>query len=159
MNSQSILSIKPSDHNIMMSNKILCSTFVISYRCAVYMMLVFILTSWFIACDSDDPASDSLPEPPVVTETIEDQQIKADEELEFDLNQFFEHPENEPMDFQGTSSDPKVVEVTVNASTLAIEPTGGGEVIVTVVAESEGGSAEMSFHVEVTLPEPPGRPD
>lgn len=117
---------------------------------------VLILIGGLAACD----VFSSDPDPPAVVEAIDDQAIEADETLEFDLETVFDDPEGEGLTYEAESSDEAVAEVSISEATLAVEPNSGGEALITVEAENEGGRTETSFEVAIDLPDPPDeRPD
>lgn len=124
---------------------------------AVAVCLLMLLS----ACNGDDPVSpDPDPDPPTVVSEIDDQELKADDEpATFDLEAVFEDPSGEGLTYEASFSDSDIVVVSVNGATLSVEATGGGEATVTAHAHNDGGSADTSFEVEVTLPDPPERPD
>lgn len=98
-------------------------------------------------------------QPPVIDNAIDDQEAQADDDdRTFDLNEVFSDPQDRDLTFDATSDDDEVVLAEVDGATLTLDFTGGGSATVTVTASNDDGSTDFTFAVDVTLPDPPGRP-
>lgn len=95
-------------------------------------------------------------DPPSVVGSIDNQSLLADDDpIEFSLGDVFE---GEELTFSASSSDTEAVAASVSGSTLTVDPQNGGSATVTVTAENDAGSEDVSFTVDVDLPDGPPPP-
>lgn len=117
-------------------------------------LLVLALGVALTAC-GDDNGGMGL-EPPSVVGSIDNQSLLADDDpVEFNLGDVFEGQE---LTFSSSSSDTGTATDSVSGTTLTVDPQNGGAATVTVTAENDAGTEEVSFTVDVNLPDGPPPP-
>jgi len=117
-------------------------------------LLVLVLGIALTAC-GDDNGGMGL-EPPTIVGSIDNQSLLADDDpVEFNLGDVFE---GEELTFSASSSDMGTATASVSGSTLTVEPQNGGTATVTVTAENGAGTEELSFEVDIDLPDGPPPP-
>jgi hypothetical protein len=94
--------------------------------------------------------------PPTTVGSIDNQNLNADDDpVEFNLGDVFEGQE---LTFSASSSDTGIATASVSGTTLTVGPQNGGSATVTVTAENDAGTEELSFTVDVNLPDGPPPP-
>ena len=127
-------------------------------------LLVLALAVALTACGDEDIVEPEPPlDPPSVTGTIDDQELVVNDENDdvddtetIDISGVFD---GEELTFSASSDDPNTASVSLNGTTLTVDPDNGGSTTVTVTAENEEGSADTSFGVDVILPPAPDPPE
>lgn len=116
--------------------------------------LVLVLGVALTAC-GDENGGMGL-QPPSAVGSIDNQALMAnDDPAEFNLDDVFEGQE---LTFSASSSDTGVVAASVEGTTLTVDPQSGGSATVTATAENEAGTEEVSFAVDIDLPDGPPPP-
>lgn len=100
-------------------------------------------------------------QPPSRVGSIDNQSLLADDApVEFNLDDVFE---GQVLTFSASSSDTAIATASVSSSdggaTLTVDPQNGGSVTVTVTAENDAGTEELSFNVNIDLPDGPPPPE
>jgi hypothetical protein len=118
-------------------------------------LLIFVLGAALAAC-GDETGGMGL-EPPAAVGSIANQSLNADDDpVEFNLGDVFEGQE---LTFSASSSDSGTATASVSGTTLTVDPQNGGSATVTVTAENDAGAEEVSFTVDIDLPDGPPPPD
>ncbi len=122
------------------------------------MLLVLILGVALTACGDDTGGMDDL-QPPTIEGSIDNQSLvvnnDTDDTAEVDISGVFE---GEELSFSASSSDTGVAAVSLDGMTLTVDPQNGGSATVTVTAENDAGSEDVTFNVNVDLPNAPDPP-
>lgn len=130
-------------------------------------LLVLALAASLTACGDDSdvtgPPNGGDLSPPEVTGSIDNQELVVNDDNDdvddteaIDISGVFD---GEELTFSASSDDPGTASVSLDGTTLTVDPDDGGSATVTVTAENEGGSADTSFGVDVILPPGPDPPD
>ncbi len=100
--------------------------------------LALIVVGWAAACG--ESMTEAPPNrTPVAVGTIPSQTLAVGVALGFDLSEFFNDPDGDPLTYRATSTDPSVANATVTGSSLMIAAVAGGKATVTVIATDPGG--------------------
>lgn len=121
------------------------------------MALVLVVGLALTACGDDDSGGGGMGlDPPQTTGSIDNQSLVADQDpVEIDISGVFE---GEEISRSASSSNSDVATVSLDGTTLTVDPQDGGSATVTVTAENDAGSAEATFEVNVDLPVAPDPP-
>lgn len=128
-------------------------------------LLVLALAASLTACGDEDNIVEPEPplDPPEVTGTIDDQELvvnddndEVDDTETIDISGVFD---GEELTFSASSDDPSTASVSLDGTTLTVDPDNGGSTTVTVTAENDAGSESESFEVSVILPPAPDPPN
>jgi len=116
-------------------------------------LLVLVLGVALTACGDEGMAL----QPPTIVGSIDNQSLLADDApVEFNLEgDVFQ---GEELTFSASSSDTGTATASISGSTLTVEPQNGGSATVTVTAENNAGTEELSFNVDIALPDGPPPP-
>jgi hypothetical protein len=115
-------------------------------------LLVLVLGVALTACGDEGMAL----QPPTIAGSIDNQSLNAnDNPVEFNLGDVFEGQE---LTFSASSSDTGIATASVSGTTLTVNPQSGGSATVTVTAENNADTEELSFEVSVDLPDGPQPP-
>ena len=89
--------------------------------------------------------------PPVIINNIELQElIEQGDGMEFNLNNIFSDPDNDPLVFSVVSERPTMVQATLTGSTTSITPLKRGDAIITITAnDGFNPTVQTSFRVLV----------
>ena len=126
--------------------------------------LVLTLAVALTACGDEGVVEPEPPlDPPEVTGTIDDQELvvnddndEVDDTETVDISGVFD---GEELTFSASSDDPSTASVSLDGTTLTVDPDNGGSTTVTVTAENDAGSGSESFEVSVILPPAPDPPN
>jgi predicted small lipoprotein YifL len=127
-------------------------------------LLVLTLAVALTACGDEGVVEPEPPlDPPEVTGTIDDQELVVNDDNDdvddtetIDISGVFD---GEELTFSASSDDPSTASVSLDGTTLTVDPDNGGSTTVTVTAENDAGSADTSFDVSVILPPAPDPPE
>ena len=126
-------------------------------------LLVLTLAVALTACGDEDVVGPPPVDPPSVTGSVDDQELVVNDENDdvddtetIDISDVFD---GEGLTFSASSDDPSTASVSLDGTTLTVDPDNGGSTTVTVTAENDAGSADTSFEVSVTLPPGPDPPN
>ena len=127
-------------------------------------LLVLAFAVALTACgDESDIAGSSPLDPPSVTGSVDNQELVVNDENDdvddtetIDISDVFD---GEGLTFSASSDDPSTASVSLDGTTLTVDPDNGGSTTVTVTAENDAGSADTSFDVSVILPPAPDPPE
>ena len=127
-------------------------------------LLVLALAVALTACgDESDIAGSSPLDPPSVTGSVDNQELVVNDDNDdvddtetIDISGVFD---GEELTFSASSDDPSTASVSLDGTTLTVDPDNGGSTTVTVTAENDAGSADTSFDVSVILPPAPDPPE
>lgn len=128
-------------------------------------LLGLALVASLTACGDEDDIVGPPGElsPPEVTGSIDNQELvvndenpEVDDTEAIDISGVFD---GEELTFSASSSDPNTASVSLDGTTLTVDPDNGGSATVTVTAENDAGSADASFEVSVVLPPAPDPPN
>ena len=126
-------------------------------------LLVLALAVALTACGDEDIAGPPPLDPPSVTGSVDDQELVVNDENDdvddtetIDISGVFD---GEELTFSASSDDPSTASVSLDGTTLTVDPDNGGSTTVTVTAENDAGSESESFEVSVILPPAPDPPN
>ena len=127
-------------------------------------LLVLTLAVALTACGDEGVVEPEPPlDPPEVTSTIDDQELVVNDDNDdvddtetIDISGVFD---GEELTFSASSDDPSTASVSLDGTTLTVDPDNGGSTTVTVTAENDAGSGSESFEVSVILPPAPDPPN
>ena len=126
-------------------------------------LLVLALAVALTACGDEDIAGPPPLDPPSVTGSVDDQELVVNDENDdvddtetIDISGVFD---GEELTFSASSDDPSTASVSLDGTTLTVDPDNGGSTTVTVTAENDAGSESEPFEVSVILPPPPDPPN
>ena len=127
-------------------------------------LLVLTLAVALTACGDEGVVEPEPPlDPPEVTGTIDDQELVVNDDNDdvddtetIDISGVFD---GEELTFSASSDDPSTASVSLDGTTLTVNPDNGGSTTVTVTAENDAGSESEPFEVSVILPPPPDPPN
>lgn len=127
-------------------------------------LLVLTLAVALTACGDEGVVEPEPPlDPPEVTGTIDDQELVVNDDNDdvddtetIDISGVFD---GEELTFSASSDDPSTASVSLDGTTLTVDPDNGGSTTVTVTAENDAGSGSESFEVSVILPPAPDPPN
>lgn len=121
------------------------------------MALVVVVGLALTACGDDTSTNGGMdPQPPETAGSVDNQELVADQDpVEIDISGLFE---GEEITRSASSSDSGVATVSVDGTTLTVDPQNGGSATITVTAQNDAGSAEASFETNVDLPVAPDPP-
>ncbi len=95
---------------------------------------------------------------PVVARQISEQQVEQSRTRTLRLTTYFSDPDGDDLDFEATSSVPRIATVAVSGRELTLSGQRRGTVRITVVAtDPEGLSVEQQFPLTVTRPPRPNQ--
>lgn len=126
-------------------------------------LLVLVLAASLTACGDEDDIVGPQVDPPSVASSIDNQELvvndenpEVDDTEAIDISGVFD---GEELTFSASSSAPSTASVSLDGTTLTVDPDNGGSTTVTVTAENDAGSADTSFEVSVVLPPAPDPPN
>ena len=127
-------------------------------------LLVLTLAVALTACGDEGVVEPEPPlDPPEVTGTIDDQELVVNDDNDdvddtetIDISGVFD---GEELTFSASSDDPSTASVSLDGTTLTVNPDNGGSTTVTVTAENDAGSESEPFEVSVDLPPAPDPPN
>ena len=126
-------------------------------------LLVLALAASLTACGDEDVVGPPPVDPPSVTGSVDDQELVVNDENDdvddtetIDISDVFD---GEGLTFSASSNDPSTASVSLDGTTLTVDPDNGGSTTVTVTAENDAGSGSESFEVSVILPPAPDPPN
>ena len=93
---------------------------------------------------------------PQASQAIPDQEVVAGGDKQLDLQDYFADPDGDPLTFEATSGDARVVTTSVTGNTLTMVAASPGTADVTVTAADPGGLTATQTFNAVTGP-PPNR--
>ena len=103
------------------------------------------------------PRPDPPPPPnraPETAEEIGDLMLRVGAELQFDLADAFDDPDDDELEYTAESSDSGVAAVELDGAALTVRATGPGEAEIAATAEDpDGKTARQTFDVTVRWPE------
>ena len=101
-----------------------------------------------------DPPPPPANRAPETAEEIEDLMLRVGAELEFDLAEAFDDPDDDELEYAAESSDSGVAAVELDGAALTVRATGPGEAEIAATAEDpDGKTARQTFDVTVRWPE------
>lgn len=110
-----------------------------------------------ITVKEPEPPEATPNQPPYVSEEMiaPDLQVRTGtRSVSFDLTEYFDDPDGDPLEFDASSSDTAVASANVAGTRLTVAAVGLGRATITVMAtDPDGASAMQEFEVSVTEPE------
>ena len=101
-----------------------------------------------------DPPPPPANRAPETAEEIGDLMLRVGAELEFDLADAFDDPDDDELEYTAESSDSGVAAVELDGAALTVRATGPGEAEIAATAEDpDGKTARQTFDVTVRWPE------
>ena len=125
-------------------------------------LLVLTLAVALTACGDEDVVGPPPVDPPSVTGSVDDQELVVNDENDVDDTETIDISDvfdGEGLTFSASSDDPSTASVSLDGTTLTVDPDNGGSTTVTVTAENDAGSESESFEVSVDLPPAPDPPN
>ena len=114
-----------------------------------------------LACGDGDgnPVAPTAPTTPTnrapqASQAIPDQEVVAGGDRQLDLQDYFTDPDGDPLTFEATSGDARVVTTSVAGNTLTLVAAGSGTADVTVTAADPGGSTAAQTFATTVEPVP-----